>query len=321
MRRVVVILMFCAGISVFQPGPANAFTPAMVSSVGKAILKYFGKQGGEQATEYLTRKGGKEITERIVTTATRQGGGEAVEQVAKLTGKYGPDALAALDNTPSLMPLLRTLDDLPPAEVKMALTRLAAGKSGRELAEAIAVHGGAALRMELKHPGVGLFFLRGFGDEGVELASKMTKDQAIVIARHADDIGKLPVTQKAGLVGMLKGNTKQMVKFVGRFVEENPGKTLFTVAATTVILAEPERILGGDEIVFDAEGNPVLISKSGFADRAMEASGEVAAHVSVNYLRPVYLTVMAVAGVFFVVWGSLKYWAFRKMKTIDKLGK
>ena len=321
MRRIALVFMFCMGLSTFQIQTTHASVPAVAASVGKALLKYFGKQAGEEATEYLSRKGGKEIMERVVTTATRQGGDEAVEQVAKLTGKYGPDALAALDNAPALLPLIRTLDELPAAQVKMALTRLAAGKSGRELAEAIAVHGGAALRMELQHPGVGLFFVRGFGDEGVELASKMTTDQAIVVARHADDIGKLPAAQKAGLVGMLKGNTEQMVGFVGRFVEANPGKTLFTVAATTVILAEPDRILGGDEIVFDAEGNPVLISKSGFADRAMEAGGEVASHVSTNYLRPVYLTVMAFVGVFAVIWGSLKYWAFRKMKAIAKIAK
>lgn len=321
MRRIAFIFAYCLVLCVGQIPVAGASVPAVSGSVGKAILKYFGKQGGEEATEYLSRRGGNEIMERVVTTATRQGGDEAVEQVAKFTGKYGPDALAALDNAPSLVPLIRALDDLPPAQVKLALTKLAAGKPGRELAEAIAVHGGSALRMELQHPGVGLFFVRSFGDEGVELASKMTTDQAIVVARHADDIGKLPATQKAGLVGMLKGNTEQMVGFVGRFVEANPGKTLFTVAATTVILAEPERILGGDEIVFDADGNPVLISKSGFVDRAMEAGGEVASHVSTNYLRPVYLTVMAFVGVFVVIWGSLKYWAFRKMKAIAKIAK
>ena len=321
MRRIAFIFAYCLVLCVGQIPVAGASVPAVAGSVGKAILKYFGKQGGEEATEYLSRRGGNEIMERVVTTATRQGGDEAVEQVAKFTGKYGPDALAALDNAPSLVPLIRALDDLPPTQVKLALTKLAAGKPGRELAEAIAVHGGSALRMELQHPGVGLFFVRSFGDEGVELASKMTTDQAIVVARHADDIGKLPATQKAGLVGMLKGNTEQMVGFVGRFVEANPGKTLFTVAATTVILAEPERILGGDEIVFDADGNPVLISKSGFVDRAMEAGGEVASHVSTNYLRPVYLTVMAFVGVFVVIWGSLKYWAFRKMKAIAKIAK
>lgn len=321
MRRIAIAFLLCAGFCSVQGGMAQASVPAVAASVGKALLKYFGKQGGEEATEYLSRKGGKEIMERVVTTATRQGGDEAVEQVARLTGKYGPDALAALDNAPSLMPLIRTLDELPPSQVKLALTRLAAGKSGRELAEAIAVHGGSALRMELKHPGVGLFFVRSFGDEGVELASKMTTDQAIVVARHADDIGKLPAVQKSGLIGMLKGNTEQMVGFMARFVEANPGKTLFTVAATTVILAEPERILGGDEIVFDADGNPVLISKSGFVDRAMEAGGEVASHVSTNYVRPIYLTIMAFVGVFVVIWGSLKYWAYRKMKAVAKIAK
>lgn len=321
MRRIALVFMLCVWFCTVQSHPAQASVPAVAASVGKALLKYFGKQGGVEATEYLSRKGGKEIMERVVATATRQGGDEAVEQVAKFTGKYGPDALAALDNAPSLLPVLRTLDELPPAQVKLALTRLAAGKSGRELAEAMAVHGGSALRMELQHPGVGLFFVRNFGDDGVELASKMTTDQAIVVARHADDIGRLPAAQKAGLIGMLKGNTEQMVSFVARFVEANPGKTLFTVAATTVILAEPDRILGGDEIVFDADGNPVLISKGGFAGRAMEAGGEVASHVSTNYLRPVYLTAMAFVGVFLVIWGGLKYWAFRKMKAIARIAK
>ena len=53
----------------------------------------------------------------------------------------------------------------------------------------------------------------------------------------------------------------------------------------------------------------------------MEAGGEVASHVSTNYLRPVYLTVMAFVGVFVVIWGSLKYWAFRKMKAIANIAK
>ncbi|MDE0866067.1 MAG: hypothetical protein OSA98_19950 [Rubripirellula sp.] len=319
MRQAVFALVFCLGLTLFQAQPAPAVIPAVVSSVGKAILKYFGKQGSEEAVEYLSRKGGQEMMERVVLTATRQGGDEAVEQVAKLTGKYGPDAIAALDNVPSMMPLLRTLDELPSTQVKSALTALAAGKPGRELAEAVAVHGGSALRMELKYPGVGLSFVRGFGDEGVELASKLTTNQSIVVARHADDIAKLPAAQRAGVVGMLRENTEQMVGFVGRFVEANPGKVLFSVAGTTVILAEPERILGGDEIVFDADGNPVVMRKGGIADRTIEAGGKVAAHVSTNYLRPVYLTVMAFVGVFVVVWGSLKYWTFRKIKAASKL--
>ena len=98
MRRITLIFAFCLIVCVGGMPVTNASVPAVAASVGKAILKYFGKQGAEEATEYLSKRGGKEIVERVVATATRQGGDEAVEQVAKFTGKYGPDALAALDN-------------------------------------------------------------------------------------------------------------------------------------------------------------------------------------------------------------------------------
>ncbi len=218
--------------------------PAVASSVGKAILKYFGKEGSGQAAEYLTKKGGKEVLERVSVNAARQGGDEAVEQVAKLTGKYGPDALAALDNSSAVLPVINALDELPEAQVKAALTKLAAGAPGRELAEATGRFGAVALRTELQHPGVGLVIVRSLGDEGAELASRLSTEQAIAIGRHADDLAKLPAAQRSGVLAMMRNDTERVVGFVGRFVEANPGKTLFTVATTTVILAEPERILG-----------------------------------------------------------------------------
>ena len=118
MRQVAFAFMLFLGVCTFKVQPAQAMVPGVVSSAGQPVLKYSGKQGGEEAAEYLSRKGGREIMERVTLTATRQGGDEAVEQVAKLTGKYGPDALAALDNAPSIMPLIRTLDELPPTQAK-----------------------------------------------------------------------------------------------------------------------------------------------------------------------------------------------------------
>ncbi|MGI9471285.1 MAG: hypothetical protein ACR2NZ_07140 [Rubripirellula sp.] len=320
MRHLICAFILSGSMLASLPMPAEAFTvPAVATSIGKAILKFFGKEGGEQATEYLSRKGGQEVMERVAASAAKQGGEEAVEQVAKLTGKYGPEALAALDNSPSIMPVLRALDELPESQIKPALTRLAAGQPGRELAEAIGRNGVAALRTEMQHPGVGLFFVRSLGDEGVELASKLNADQAIVVARHTDEIAKLPAAQRAGVLKLLRQDTEQMVGFMGRFVEKNPGKTLFSVAATTVILAQPERILGGDEIVFDADGNPVVVRKGGIADRTFEAGGEVASHVSEKYVRPVYLAVVSFVGVFTVMWLGLKYWQFRKLRRATKL--
>ncbi len=290
----------------------------VTTSVTRAITKYFARQGSEEGVEYLAKKGSKELVARVTRAAAREGGDEAVEQVAKLSGKYGPEALSALDNAPSIIPVLSALDEIPEAQAKAALARLAAGSAGRELAESVTKYGAAALRSELAQPGVGMALVRSLGDEGADLAAKLSGDQAIAVARHADDIAKLPQTQRTGVLAMLRSDTEQMVGFLGRFVENNPGKTLFTVATTTVILSEPDRILGGDEVVFDAEGNPIVVTKTGLVDRGMSAGGEAAAHVSAQYLRPLYLTAMVFVGSFAGLWMLLKLWHLNrreKMKT------
>lgn len=310
------LVVVCMLLSSPTTGEA-AIVPAVATSIGRALLKYFGREGGQEATEYLAKKGGKEVIERVTTTAAKQGGEEAVEQVAKLASKHGPDALAALDNAPNVVPVLKALGELPESQVQTALVRLAAGTPGRELSEAIGRFGTAALRSELKHPGVGMILVRSLGDEGAELAARLTDDQAIALARHAKEIAALPQPQRAGLLAMFRGETDRMFTFMGRFVEDNPGKMLFSVATTTVILAQPERILGGDEITFDADGNPVVVTKAGLIGRSMDAGGEVAAHVSDKYLQPLFFAVMAFVGTFAAIWVLIKtwqIWMFKKVK-------
>lgn len=303
------------------PLPAHAVplpVPAVASSVVKGITRYFGKAGAREAGEYLGKKGTQEMVERVTASATREGGEAAVEQVARLAGKHGPEALAALDNTPAILPVIRSLEELPEAQVKAALARLSAGAMGRELAEATVKYGSVALRSELKHPGVGMILVRSLGDEGADLASRLTQDQAIAIGRHADDIAKLPASQRQGILSMLRNDTERMLTFVGRFMEANPGKTLFTAATTAVILAEPDRILGTDEIVFDAEGNPVVVRKGGLADRAMQAGGAVAGHVSLHYLRPIYLAAVAIAATLLTGWLIFKGWQLKKIRSLAR---
>lgn len=318
MRTIALVIVSLVCLSVANPTTATP-TPAISSSLAKAVMKFFGKEGAEEASEYLAKQGSKEMLERVSSAAAKQGGDEAVEQVAKMTGKYGPDAVAALDNAPSIMPVLRALDELPETQVKDALARLAAGTTGRELAETVAKHGGAALRSEVLHPGVGMLLVRSLGDDGAELAVQLSNKQAIEVARHADDIAKLPKTQRDGVLAMIRNDSDRMVKFIGKFVEENPKATLFSVAATTVILAQPERILGGDKIVYDADGNPVVVSQPGLAGRSMDAGGAIMEHASENYLQPVYYTVMIFVGVFVVCWLAIKYWQFRKLGSIARL--
>ncbi len=319
------ILALAITASLSLPTAPNAaaasvrYTPgvfAVASSVGRAVLKYFGKESAEEGVEYLAKQGGKQLAQKVTAKAAKQGGDDAVEQVAKYVGKHGPDALNALDNAPSIGPVLSALDEIPVSQVKSAITKLAAGTTGRELAETVGKHGAKALTSELKHPGVGMVLVRALGDDGAELAAKMTSQQAITIAKHVDDLAKLPAAQRTGVMAMFRNNTDRMASFVGDFVKANPGKTLFTVASTTMVLAEPERILGGDEIVFDAAGNPVLISKGGIVGRSIEATGQAAKHVSDGYIRPLYLTLMAFLGTFFALWLILKLWHVHKREKL-----
>jgi putative intracellular protease/amidase len=293
-----------AGSAAAEP----AIALASGTAIARSIIKYFGKEGTQEATEYLARQGGRELAERVATAALRQGGEEAAEQVSRLAAKYGPEALTALDNAPQIGPVLAALDELPASQVRAALTRLSAGSAGRELAETVGRVGSSALRSELKHPGVGGMLARTLGDDGAELATNLSTDQAIAVARHADDMAALPTPQRNGVLALLRNDAERMVGFLGRFAADNPGKTLFTAATTTIVLAESERILGGDEIVFDADGNPIVVTKAGIAGRTMEAGGKAVGHLSANYLAPIFLAAIAFGATFAILFMGIKLW-------------
>jgi len=308
-----------AKASVASASVATVSTPgviAVASSIGRGIVKYFGKEGAEEGAKYFAKQGGKQLATKVAAKAVKQGGDDAVEQVARYVGKHGPDALKAMDNAPSIVPVLRALEEIPATQVKSALTKLAAGTTGRELAETVSKHGAKAITSELNHPGVGMALVRALGDDGAELATKMTKDQAITVAKHVDDLAKLPSAQRTGVMAMFRKDTDRMAGFIGDFVKANPGKSLFTVATTTLVLAEPERILGGDEVVFDADGNPIVVSKGGIIGRSIDATGKAAKHVSDGYIRPLYLTLMAFLATFFGLWIMLKLWHTHKREKL-----
>ena len=276
------------------PAPSLA---AGGATIVRAVTNYFGKESASEATEWLTKKGGKEVAERLTTKATTEGGEATVEQIAGLAGKYGPDAVRGLDNVPALRPVLGAIDELPESQIGPALARLGAGRSGKELADTVTRYGAGAIRAELKHPGVGVRFASSLGDEGIAIAEKLTTAQAIAIGRHVDDIAKLPPTQRNALLLMISEQSDRFATFVGDFIKQNPGKTLFTISGTTVVLANKDAILGGDEIVFDKDGNPVVMSKQGLVERAASrATTEVSNRVVsplVNVFVPLGAIVVA----------------------------
>ena len=295
-RSLASISMVVASLLVTLQTPTQSLA-AGGATIVRAVTNYFGKESASEATEWLTKMGGKEVAERLTTKATTEGGEATVEQIAGLAGKYGPDAVRGLDNVPALRPVLGAIDELPESQIGPALARLGAGQSGKELADTVTRYGAGAIRAELKHPGVGVRFASNFGDEGIAIAEKLTTAQAIAIGRHVDDIAKLPPTQRNALLTMISEQSDRFATFVGDFIKQNPGKTLFTVSGTTVVLANKDAILGGDEIVFDKDGNPVVMSKQGLVERAASrATTEVSNRVVsplVNVFVPLGAIVVA----------------------------
>ena len=243
---------------------ANPATP-----IFKALSRYFGKSVGKEAGEQMAKEVPEVLIKRVTTKIVREGGEESIEQVSIMVGKIGPDVLRAIDNAPVSAPVLRALDDLPAEQATKAAARLAARETGSELAKVTVKHGTKALTSELRHPGIGGQMVRLFGDDGASLCGKLTADQAITVGRHADDIAKLPVTQRNAVISMIGEQSDRMCRFMGQFVSDNPGKVLFTGVATTIVLANADKVLGDAELVYDQAGNPVLIEKSGLIERLL----------------------------------------------------
>ena len=260
-RLVVVMLLMSLGTA----GVAVA-TPA--APIFKSLSRWATKRFGKEGIKKLGKETSEEAVERVAAKVIKEGGEEFLEQVSVLAAKHGPDVVRALDNAPAVTPILRALDELPAEQIPKALARLSGKTSGRELAETTARYGVKALTAELRHPGIGGRFLRLLGDDGASLCGKLTRDQGITVGRHLDDIAKLPPTQKNALLEVVSSQTDRMCRFLGGFVEDNPGKVLFTSGTTVLVLAESERLFGSDEIVFDDDGKPYLISKPGFFERS-----------------------------------------------------
>ncbi|RMG40091.1 MAG: hypothetical protein D6725_04085 [Planctomycetota bacterium] len=300
--------------------PAQAIVPGRagreaVEWVLKQLGKALGKRTAREVLEEVAEYGGREFVERVTSKLLREGGEEALERAGRLAAKHGPDVLRAIDNAPSVRRVLSVLDELPEHEARAAIRRLA-GTGGRELARMTEKMGARVLRAEIRHPGVGGRLVQTLGDDGVRLAARLDRTEAVTLAQHADDIAKLPPQLRRGVLQMLYDNTKAMMQWMRRFVEKHPGKVLFTTAATALILQNREAVLGGAEIVFDENGKPIGIRKPGLVDRMVD---KVVTPV-VSVVRTMLSIAAVVMGLFGAGWLAIKLWfLYRSERRKDRL--
>lgn len=241
-----------------------------VEQVMAALGKTAAKSGAAETAEQLAKVGGREAVEQVCAAVTREGGEAALQQVASVTAKAGPDALLALKNVAKPAVIVKQLDELPVEMVGKASQRLAAGSEGKALGELAERYGVGALKAEAAHPGVGSILIRDLGEEGVELAGKLTTTQAQQLAAVAREVAVLPVQQKATVMTAIRENSEGFFKWLGGLIKENPGKIVLGTASVVVLETHWAEIIGTPQqpgfipsAIQSTVGRPVAALNSG----------------------------------------------------------
>lgn len=275
MRNIFVIILLCSlivfGTQILPFGPdcqAHAIMGGPLRQNVESIIKALSRKG-PKATSELAGFGGEAGVRQVAERALLEGGDEALAGLKRLTKTYGVDALRAADNAVNIPGLIRAVDDLPQDMIGPALRRLS-GSQGRVVADMVERYGSVALRAEARHPRVGIKAVQNLGEEGADIVAKMNRNQAVTVGRHLDDIGNLPANQKKGVLNLLHQDLERVVAFLGRFVENHPGKVLFTTATTSIVLAKSDHVLGDAEIVYDDQGNPHVVTQPGIIERTVK---------------------------------------------------
>ena len=237
-----------------------------VSSLSKAVMKFFAKEVTEEGVEKLSKEVGEEVFERVSAKLFREGGESVVCEATELAARHGPDVIRALGNTAAPAKLVRVLNDLPAGEISSAAARLASGSRGKQLAKATETLGVDAIWAEVRHPGIGLEIVKVWPEGGGMLCRRLNRDQALTVGKYLDDLATVPSDQRSGLLKIIQSDKDRFFTWLANFLEQNPGKTIGSAAFLAVFLPNAERILGGNEIVFDEQGNPVVMRKPGLVE-------------------------------------------------------
>ena len=259
-----------------------------------AALGRFAARDAATAPLRPSRKARREDGDRGVSTRIAQEGGDAaLGRAANVIEEFGPAALTTLAKIRRPAGVLEALDELSPEEARRAISYL--GRTdGVALADATERFGAAALRLELQHPGVGTKIAEDLGADGIAVARQLPTDQAIVLARKSSEIAALPEAQRTALLARAARHASDFVNFL----ESHP-KFVFTVAATTVLLEEKDRIFGGTKIALDAHGVPVAVVTPGLFERLFQTTF---AGLQNAILAPAGLAIALLIG----GWGAIK---------------
>jgi len=261
--------------------------------IDAALGRFAARDAAGALADQIAKLGGKTAVEEFSSRIAEDGGDAAIARAAHVIEEFGPAALTTLAKMPHPASVLEVLGDLSPEEARRAIGYLGRA-DGEALADATKRFGAAALKLELQHPGVGAKIAEDLGADGIAVARQLPTDRAIILARKSSEIAALPEAQRTALLAKAARHAYDFVDFL----ESHP-KFAFTVAATTVLLEEKDRIFGGTKIALDAHGVPVAVVTSGLFERLFQTTF---AGLQNAVLAPVGLAIALLIG----GWGAIK---------------
>jgi len=211
------------------------------------------REGGEAAASELTELGGKTAVSALLQRAASEGGEKLVDRVVQFGSRYGPSALMAIEPSPSQM--VRAFDRLPPDLIRPAIQ--AAAREPKLLSRLVSAYGNAALELAGRQPGIAPALIEKLGPDGIRIGNRLTTDQAVALARHADDIAVLPSAERNQFMDAMMKAPAQVLDYL----EAHP-KVLLTAGGVSAFIGAKENILGSA-----AQSSDHAPSSRGFIER------------------------------------------------------
>lgn len=237
--------MLCMALAGNPAMDQSALVREGVEEVNSTIFRSATRETAEQ----LAKAGGRVAIEEVLETASREGGETLMKQAAKFIGEHGDLALRAVKDSPAkIIPLL---EEVSPGLRKSAMQVLV--RDGEHLLPLIDRYGSRVLETAARHPGVGDLLIERIGPEVMELAPRLGDDQAILLARHAEDIGRLKATDRSALLSDIKRAPGQVLDYL----EKHP-RVLTAATAGVTVYALRDRIFGSGGVpIVDPDGHRV----------------------------------------------------------------
>jgi hypothetical protein len=261
----VVSVMTGAAIVLMPIRRASAQEAEIATTIAKEIVQTLGKDATEFGGESMAEQTAKRLLSEAAESGAKGGGRIARVQVKRILASGKEPLIFDLKSiSGKSLPLLEDVSDEALPEVVGTLARPGIDKGIQSLGS-VALRK-AALSGETRLPGAGLKLVQHYGEDGVQLASKLTEDQAnsVIAALRPNAVNSLPAAERSRLLNALVSRPDARV-----FNLEGVTGPLVVVAGGVVVWHGIDVAFSPDERVTERPDGTVVREKTSVGSRAV----------------------------------------------------